>query len=124
MTSSGLPYFCRASSMSCVNEIHDALDQRVAEAFLDRAFAPFVLDDLGLALLLHRLGKLDQPLGRVGPAVEQHVLDQFEQILRNFLINGQHAGVDDAHVEAGLDGVIKKRAVHRLAHGVVAAKRK
>ena len=29
-----------------VNEIHDALHQRVAEAFLDRAFAPFVLDGL------------------------------------------------------------------------------
>ncbi len=105
-----------------VNEIHDALDQRMAEAFFDRALAPFILDDLRLALLFHRLGKLDQPLGRVGPAVEQHVLDQREQILRHLLVNRQHAGVDDAHVEPGLDGVIQKRAVHRLAHGVVAAK--
>ena len=74
------------------------------------------------ALLFHRFGKLDEPLGRVGPAVEQHVLDQFEQIFRHLLVNRQHAGVDDAHVEPGLDGVIQKRAVHRLAHGVVAAK--
>ena len=31
------------------------------------------------------------------------------------------SGVDDAHVHAGVDGVIEKRGVHRLAHGVVAA---
>ena len=32
--------------------IDDALDQRVFEPLLDRAFAPFVLDDFGLVLLV------------------------------------------------------------------------
>ena len=33
------------------------------------------------------------------------------------------AGVDDAHIHAGADGVVQKRRVHRLAHHVVAAER-
>ena len=75
-----------------------------------------------VGLLFQLLGELDEALGGVGPAVEQHVLDAFQQVLGNLLIHRQHAGVDDAHVEAGLDGVVEERAVHRLAHGVVAAK--
>ena len=73
-----------------LDKIHDAFDERVREPFLDRAFAPLILDDLGLALLLHGLGKFDQPFGRVGTAVEQNILDQFQKILRHFLINGEH----------------------------------
>jgi molybdopterin converting factor small subunit len=33
------------------------------------------------------------------------------------------AGIDDAHVHAGLDGVIEEHRVHRLAHRLVAAER-
>jgi hypothetical protein len=33
------------------------------------------------------------------------------------------AGVDDAHVHAGLDRVVQEDRVHRLAHRVVAAER-
>ena len=57
MTSNGLPYFWRLLDVG-VNEIHDALHQRMAEALFDRALAPFVLDNLGLAFLLHRFGEL------------------------------------------------------------------
>ena len=106
-----------------VNEINNALHERVREAFLDRAFAPFVLDDFGLALLFHRLGELDEPLGGVGFAIEENIFDQLQKFLRDFLIDREHSGVDDAHVEAGFDGVIQERAVHGLAHGVVAAER-
>src|ERR1039458_7260680 len=45
-----------------INKIRDAFYQRMAEAFLDRAFAPFVFDDLGFSLLLHRLGEFYQAL--------------------------------------------------------------
>ena len=62
-----------------------------------------------------RLGELDQPLGRVGPAVEQHVLDALEQVLGDLLVDLELAGVDDAHVEAGADGVVEEGRVHRLA---------
>ena len=72
---------------------------------------------------LHRLGELDQPFGGVGPAIEQHVFDVFEQILGNLLVDRELAGVDDAHVQAGADGVVEEGGVHRLAHHVVAAER-
>ena len=74
-----------------------------------------------LALLLDRLGELGEPVGGVGPAVEQHVLDVLEQVLRDFLVDLELAGIDDAHVEPGVDRVVEERGVHRLAHRVVAA---
>ena len=62
-----------------------------------------------------------QPLGRVGAAVEQHVLDAFAQGRGNVLIDGELAGIDDAHVHARLDGVEQEHRMHRLAHRLVAA---
>ena len=72
---------------------------------------------------LTRRRELHQPLGRVRPAVEDDVLDVLEQILRDVLVDDQLAGVDDAHVHAGLDRVIEERRVDRLADDVVAAER-
>ena len=46
-----------------------------------------------------------------------------EQVLRDVLVDDELAGVDDAHVHAGLDGVVQERRVNRLAHHVVAAER-
>ena len=65
--------------------------------------------------------ELDQALGGVGTAIEQHVLDQHLQLRLNLLVDLEHAGVDDAHVHAGGDGVIEERGVHGFAHLVVAA---
>ena len=76
------------------------------------------------AFAFHLLGQFDQAIGRVGPAIEQHVFDVLQQLLGNLLVNGELAGVDDAHVHAGADRVIQKRRVHRLADDVVAAERK
>src|SRR3546814_4993604 len=39
------------------------------------------------------------------------------------LVYRQHAGVDDAHVHAGLDGVVEKHRMDRLANEIVAAER-
>jgi hypothetical protein len=68
-----------------------------------------------------RFAEVDEALGRVGTAVEQHVFDQHFQLGLDLLVDLEHAGVDDAHVHAGGDGVIEKRGVHGLAHLVVAA---
>ena len=109
-----------------VDECVDALDEGVFEALFDGALAPFLCFFAGGAGggagLLQLLAESDQPLGGVGPAVEQHIFDPFEQVPGNLFINLQQAGVDDAHVEAGLDRVVEKSAVHRLAHEVMAAK--
>ena len=106
-----------------VDEFVDASQQGMLEAFLDRLFAPRkIFFDLLAALTLEALGKLQQTLGRIGAAVEQHILDMFEQFLGNLVVHFEHAGIDDAHVHARFAGMIEKCRVHRLAHGIVAAK--
>ena len=124
MTERGRPEFQPRLLGVGFDEIGDALDQGVGEAFLDGSPAPFLCDGLRLFFLFDGLGEFDQALGGVGAAVEQDVLDQFEQVFGNFLVDAEHAGVDDAHVQPGLDGVIQKGGVHGFAHGVVAAEGK
>ena len=68
--------------------------------------------------------KRDEPFGGVGAAVEEDVFDELQELLRDFLVNGEHPRIDDAHVEPGADGVVKKGGVHRFADGVVAAEGK
>ena len=77
----------------------------------------------GVAWPLTESAKATQALGGVGAAVEQDVLDELEQVLRDLFVDRELAGVDDAHRQAGVDGVVEKRGVHRLAHGLVAAER-
>ena len=81
-----------------------------------------VLGDLP-ALRLERLGERDEPLGRVRPPVEHHVLDPLAQLRRNLVVDAELAGVDDAHRHAGPDRVVEEHCVDRLAHRVVAAER-
>ena len=64
---------------------------------------------------------VDHALGGVLAAVEEDVLDVLEQLRRDVLVDLELAGVDDAHVHAGLDGVVQEGGVDGLAHGVVAA---
>ena len=68
-------------------------------------------------------GNRQQPLGRVGAAIEHHVLAGFAQLRIEVVIDRHLAGIDDAHVHSGRDGVIEKHRVHRLAHRFVAAER-
>ncbi len=56
-----------------------------------------------------------------GAPVEEHVLDELQQVGRDVLVDRELAGVDDAHVQPGPHGVEQERRVHRLAHDVVAA---
>ena len=70
---------------------------------------------------LYSLRQGEQPLGGVGAAVEQHILDAFAQGRGNVLIDGELAGIDDAHVHARLDGVEQEHRMHRLAHLLIAA---
>ena len=65
--------------------------------------------------------RLEQPVGRVGAAVEDHVLAQLAQLRVDVVVERELAGVDDPHVHAGLDGVVEEHRVHGLAHRLVAA---
>ena len=107
-----------------VDVFDDAFEERVLEPLFDRCVAPGLLGfGGGTALPFHRFGKFDEPLGRIRPAIEQHVFDKLLELRLDLFVDGELAGVDDAHVEPGLDRVIQERGVHRFADDVVAAER-
>ena len=119
-----LPRFLRVG----VDKRVDALHERMAEPLFDGSIAPgeVLFDFRFRRAALQRLefvGKGHEPLGGIGPAIEEDILDPFQQVLGDLLIDAQHAGVDDRHVHARADGMVEERRVHRLAHRVVAAKR-
>ena len=58
-----------------------------------------------------------------GAAVEHHVLAGLAQLRLEVVVDRHLPGIDDAHVHAGLDGVVEEHRVHRLAHRLVAAER-
>jgi hypothetical protein len=94
------------------------------QALADRGVAPCQVQRSLAAFAPHGLGELHEPLGRVGPPIEDHVFDVLEQILWNVFVDDQLAGVDDPHVEARFDGVEEKRRVDGLANHVVSAEGK
>ena len=98
----------------------------MGEAFLDGALAPgfLDLDVLGLGAGgggFEFLAVFDEAFGGVGAAVQENVLDKNEQFFVHLFVNLKHRRIYDAHVHAGLDGVVEEGGVHGLAHGVVAA---
>ena len=104
-----------------LDERVDAVDQRVRQPFLDRAFAP-----REVVLGPHRLARdglreREHPLGRVGAPVEEQVLDVLLEVLRDVVVDRELAGVHDRHVQPGLPRVIEEGRVHRLADDVVPA---
>ena len=106
------------------DEVRHPINQRMDEPFADGASAPRGFLFLFLDLAFNPGRKSDQSISRVGPPVKQDILNMGQQIGRNPVINRELARVHDRHIEARADGVIEERRVHRLAHGVVAAKRK
>ena len=104
-------------------EVDDPVHERVSEPLADRGLAPGEIDHPLRRAAGDRARVLDEPLGGVGSAVEEDVLDPLQQLRLDFCIDGELAGVDDPHVESRADGVVEERRVHRLAHGVVATER-
>ena len=102
----------------------DALHQSVRQPFGDGQRAPFGRRFLRRGVgALEPLGQLDQPLGRILAAVEDHVLAGVAKLGVDGVVDVELAGVDDRHVEAGRDRVVEEDAVHRAAHRLVAAER-
>jgi hypothetical protein len=106
-----------------LDEVHDAVYQRVRQPLRDRRLPPGQIHGTAGRRAADGLGERDEAVGRVLAPVEQHVLDQLEQVRGDVLVDGELAGVDDTHVEPGRDGVEEEGGVHRLAHHVVAAER-
>ena len=103
----------------------DAFDERVREALFDGAVAPLFgllfAGDCAGAGGFEGFAEVDQALGGVGAAVEEDVFDQDFELGLDLFVDFEHAGVDDAHVHAGGDGVIEEGGVHGFADLVVAA---
>ncbi len=112
------------------DEFGDAMHQRMAQALVHGAGAPGQARAVVLGGALGTLGDLDQALGGgqrrlAGLAgrlsVQHHVLDTFAQFGIELVVDADHAGVDDAHVQPGPDRVVEEDGVDGLAHRVVAA---
>ena len=103
----------------------DPLDQRVRQPALHLPLAPREIVTGALLARLSRVARRDlqQPVRRVWPPVQDHVLDPLPQLGLDVVVHGQHARIDDRHVEAGGDRVVQEDAVDRLADRVVAAER-
>jgi len=88
--------------------VDNTLYQRMAKPFFHCPLTPFVFDRLVFILPLYCFREFHQPFRRVGPAIQQHVFHQLQQILGYLLVNIQHAGVDDPHIQPSLDRVVKE----------------
>ena len=100
----------------------DALDEGVRNPLADRKRSP--LGNLcvnGFFRAVEPFSDLQQPLGRVRAPIQDDVGDPVPQLRVDRVVGHQRAGVDDAHVQAGLDGVEQEHRMHRLADGVIAA---
>ncbi len=72
-----------------LDEIGDAVDERMREALLDRAFAPGEILLLGFraaAVALEARRGLEQTVGGVGTAVQDHVLGKLAQLGGNVVV--------------------------------------
>ena len=101
---------CCASFFGILDDVLvDPFDQGVLHPLGDRRVAPGkIFAGLLLAVALDRFGKFQQPVGRIGAAIQQHVFDTLQQIFGDLFVDFQLPGIDDAHVQAGLDGVVQE----------------
>src|SRR5450432_1508321 len=68
-------------------------------------------------------GECKQALGSAGVAIQNDVFAGLPQLGIDVVIDDHLPGIDDAHLHAGLDGVIQEHRMHGLAHRLVAAER-
>mmetsp|Transcript_21753 Transcript_21753/g.56693 ORF Transcript_21753/g.56693 Transcript_21753/m.56693 type:complete len:385 (+) Transcript_21753:624-1778(+) len=82
-----------------------------------------LLHSCGVALGLQRSGVLHHALSGVVTPVQQHILNELQQLLVNLLIHIllHLCGVHDAHVHARLACVVQEGRVEATAHSLVAA---
>ncbi|CAD0340739.1 hypothetical protein CFBP8129_27570 [Xanthomonas hortorum pv. gardneri] len=103
----------------------DAMHQRMRQTCAHRLLAPGQVFDLGGALAAFvALCNFQQAFGAVLAAVEDHILHTLAQLRVQLVVDRHAAGVDDAHVHAGLDRMEQEHRMDRLAHHFVAAERK
>ena len=124
ITSSGRLATRRASSVSASTKSVMPLTRACSQPLGDGRLAPGEVLGLGrLSRALERLREGEQAFGAVRPPVEHDILAGFAQLRLDLAVDGELPRVDDAHVHAGLDGVVEEYRVHRLAHLLVPPER-
>ncbi|MNN86499.1 hypothetical protein D3C81_2039250 [compost metagenome] len=96
------------------------------KTLLDRPFAPAQILRLGFAraAIAETLSNLQQPLRRVITTVQHHIFAGFAQFRVNRIVDRELTGIDDTHIHADLNGMIKEDGMHRFAHRLIASERK
>ncbi len=100
----------------------NAFYQGVFKAFRHIPGAPFGLLSIGgivafTATVFFR--QFQQPFGTVFAPVQNDIFNRITQFRRQIVINRQLPGVDDAHVHAVTNGVIKEYRVDGFTHRIV-----
>ena len=96
-----LPRFFRVG----VDEIDDAFHERVRETFFHWRVSPCLLFNRSFLARFDALREINQAFRRVVSPVKEHIFHADFQLRLDLFVNGELAGVDDRHVESGLDGV-------------------
>ncbi len=114
------------------DEGRNTFNQSVLKSLGDRPAAPLKIFFLfaGAAVAAKFLSDVQQCLGGIGAGVvsgEGHVADDVLNSVSQFrwqvVVNSQLTGVNDAHIEAGFNGVIQEYRVDGFPNRVVAAER-
>ena len=125
MTCSGRSAARRASSVSssiysvmpltsaCSSRLFTGHSRQILFAGFRSALAPEAAGDIQ-----HVFGGR-AAIGRL--TVQDDILAGLAQLGVDLVIDGQLAGIDDAHIHARLNGVIQEHGMHRLAHRLIAA---
>ena len=108
-----------------------AVNQRMRQTLAHRQCTPFVLFAVIFGTAFGGFGHFNQAFTRCEfgfarfvdrLAVQHDIFNAFAQQRLEVVIHAHHAGIDDAHVHTGLNGVVQKYGVDGFAHRVVAAK--
>ena len=101
-----------------------ASHQGMNDTFFNCSFTPFsILLNFARTLCFVIFGKIYQSFGGVFSTIEQDVFDKFQQIFGNFFVHVEHSGVDDRHVETGVNRMIQKSGMHCFAHRIITTER-
>ena len=69
------------------------------------------------------MGKIKQSLSGIRTAIHHQIFDITQQISGNFIINLEHARIDNPHIQPSFNGVEQEDRVNGFAYQVVSAKR-
>ena len=108
------------------NELINSFDQGVFKALLNRLLAPAQVCQVSLdtgRLPFVILSDIQESFCPVGPPVQYDVFNRIAKFFRQFFVDSKLAGINNAHVHPGLDGVIQKHRVNCFADNIIATKR-